>query len=359
MKQKLLEDIDRLSIKNNQETKNKSFIKRILDENNDDLLMVDASCDLSSEKYYLNHKIGVLPLNTKTEKGYYTSLRDEKEFNRLYKVNFFNIRKKMFSISPGVDELKKHILRYIKTCIKNGKKPKSLHIQQADAGKAPGYNQNLAIIQREYLNPNSDFHNEVIKIVGTQKFPLRIYNTSQFFTGQGVIALHTLDLFDNEESKFRNLRQELNNFIPNVKTYIIPKDVSFLRSRSREKGDRSISYFQAFFSKLLGITPIVLYQNGKSKKAEISRNQKKGMAKLLKIINNDLNNSEILSKHLCISYSGDVQKFKKEFQEELNQISFLTSRLKMHMHLSIAGVGAATNVGPDSIFISYSSKYNK
>lgn len=319
----------------------------------DDLLMVDSGCDIPYE-YYKNNKVGVLPLLLKDERSQLVDTRKESKLINKYDNGFFDINKKMKSSSPEINILKGCILNYLKQQVSIGKNPKSLHLQQANSNKIPEYKLNLLKIQQEFMNPKSQFHQDVIKIIGSSMFSIRLYDTKQVFSGQGLVALETLKLLESQTS-MKDVTKNINYLMPKVETYAIPNNISYITKRTREKGDSAINRFQELILKITGVLPIVRMKNGKTNIYSKQRLQSNALNFIIQDIKEKFRKKDEkrYSSYICISYGGDIKCFKKIFKKELSVLDRFAMKNDFKVVFSVASSCAGINVGPKSVFVSY------
>lgn len=319
----------------------------------DHILMVDTGCDLLSVDFFDNGKIGNLPYLLRTDNNDILDSRDQDSMLKLYKSNLFSIKESTISTAPEDSVIKSSILHYLNSVMKDGGKPTTLHIQQADMTRAFAYRAGLISIYKEFMDHDSKFYKDVTKIVATKNFSIKLYDTKQFFTGQALVALETYNLLKRNTCSHPS--ETINKFIPHVETFMLPRDLSYMRKRAREKGEKSINKFKEILSKFTGIIPIIKLKNSKTTIYSKQRFQ----ANALKFIIIDLkqklkaHNGPILSSNVCISYAGDLNNFYSKFKKELAILKIIAIRYNLTVNYSIASSAAGINIGPKSIFISY------
>ncbi len=87
-------------------------------------------------------------------------------------------------------------------------------------------------------------------------FALRVIDTQNLFSAQGITAVEAVRLRDAGEGAPK-IRARLENLALHTHGYLIPRDLYYIRARARKKGDRSVSLVSAALGTALDIKPIL------------------------------------------------------------------------------------------------------
>lgn len=97
-------------------------------------------------------------------------------------------------------------------------------------------------------------HREAAGLSG--RFAMRVVDSRTMFSGQGLLAAHTVHLINQGIGK-NQLREEVDNFTRNIYGCAIPRNLDYIRQRGRSRGDKSVSAVSAFLARHLKITPLL------------------------------------------------------------------------------------------------------
>ena len=97
----------------------------------------------------------------------------------------------------------------------------------------------------------------------TTPFALRVIDTQTLFAGQAITAVEAVRLRDAGEGAPK-IRARLENIAVNTQAYMVPRDLHYLRARTRNRGDRSVSLLAATLGSALDIKPILHCNRGET-----------------------------------------------------------------------------------------------
>lgn len=90
----------------------------------------------------------------------------------------------------------------------------------------------------------------------TAPFALRVIDTQTLFCAQGVLAVEAARLRAAGEGVAK-IRARLEHLALHAHGYLIPRDLYYIRTRARMKGDRSVSLLSAALGTALDIKPVL------------------------------------------------------------------------------------------------------
>lgn len=97
----------------------------------------------------------------------------------------------------------------------------------------------------------------------TAPFTMRVIDTQNVFIGQAILAYEAVRLRDAGENVGR-MRTRLEVLAESLHGYLLPRDLYYLRTRTRAKGDRSVGRLGAMLGSALDVKPLILAWRGTS-----------------------------------------------------------------------------------------------
>jgi DegV family protein with EDD domain len=92
-------------------------------------------------------------------------------------------------------------------------------------------------------------------------FALRVIDSQNLFSAQAILPVEAARLRAAGEEPGR-IRTRLEELASNTYGYLVPRDLYYIRSRARTKGDRSVSLFSAALGTALDIKPVLRAYRG-------------------------------------------------------------------------------------------------
>ncbi|HEX7340563.1 MAG TPA: DegV family protein, partial [Rhodanobacteraceae bacterium] len=208
-------------------------------------LVMDASCDLP-EAFVREHDITVLPIRVDVDGQTFADRRDNAETQRFLDQEL-GARSHAASTEPLEPEavealfLDSLVTRYdgvFCLTITATRSPINANVNKANAGILTHYR-----AAREKAGLSGPFL-------------LRVIDTQSLFTGSAVVVAEAVRLIERDLPSAQ-IREQLTDLSHNAYGYLMPRDLHYLRSRARKKGDRSIGMFGAALGSALDIKPIL------------------------------------------------------------------------------------------------------
>ncbi len=140
-------------------------------------------------------------------------------------------------------------------------------------------------------------------------FALRILDSQTMFAGSAVLAAEAVRLIDTGAHP-NALRTCLEQLIAQVRTFLIADDLSHLRKRGFQKGERGglmdkLRGAALGIGSLLEVKPVISLQQGEDKPVALAPSFAKAAEKLLTHAAARVLANELLAPQLCLSYAGD------------------------------------------------------
>lgn len=173
-------------------------------------------------------------------------------------------------------------------------------------------------------------------------FTLRTTDSGTMFTGQGLMALNALHLIQRR-TNHRDLINQCKEFTRHIQSYSAPADLHYMRERTRQKGDRSISWLSANLGKALNISPIVYGgQNTTESVAKV-----KGHTNAInRIVEHAIESIEmgLQTPFVSVAYAGDLNDLND--LEKFTQLKQVAKKKNVRVATSVATLSTMINLGP-------------
>ncbi|MBU2862702.1 DegV family protein [Reinekea marina] len=295
-------------------------------------LIVDSACDLP--KALIEKKnVQLLPATIIYDKNILQDFRDPEQTISMYESAILN--KDHDSESQPTST--KDITRILEQTIANGHT--DLVIQTVNRVRSPTYEnavESATLLSKRYASQNVS---------------IRVQDSRTVFTGQAVLAAHTLALIDKGIGGTK-LRRIIDSLSSNVHAYQVPADVFYLRERSRKKGDNSISWLGAKVGSLLNISPIVLALDDKTFPVTKIRGFNNAANKLLAHTLEKVEQG-LLSPFVCISYAGDPKELHK--LAGFNELKLAIKARKYQLITTPMSLSGGVNLGPGTLSVGFAT----
>lgn len=177
---------------------------------------------------------------------------------------------------------------------------------------------------------------------------MRACDSLALFTGYGVQAMTLLDEIDAQaETTLSDLLAMQARLREQTYTYMVPGDVSYILKRAKAKGEKSVGMIAGLAAKTLSITPVIRGHMGQTEPIARKRGADNAREQAIELASKFLDRKLVLSKHICFSYSGDLNEVSKmpSFQSLLAQAKLQG----IQVHLGLMSATGAVNVEPNSL----------
>lgn len=173
-------------------------------------------------------------------------------------------------------------------------------------------------------------------------------DSQAFFAGYGAQVMDLLDLL-NKGAGIGDLIARQRQTAPQTYAYLAPREVSYILQRASLKGDKSVSPLAAFAARTLSITPILCGHMGQTEPVGRKLGKQKAREALVEMARRMINNALLVSKHLCFSYSGDLDEI--ESMPSFGQLLALAKNKGVQVHLTNMSMTGSVNVGPGALVV--------
>ena len=139
-------------------------------------------------------------------------------------------------------------------------------------------------------------------------FALRVVDTQSLFAGQAVTAVEAVRMIEAGEGVAK-IRARLDNLAINTHAYMVPRDLMYLRSRAKTKGDKSVSLFSATLGSALDIKPVLYCNRGETKPVAKIRGFDTAVRRLFAFASERVT-AGLMTPTLCMSYGGELEEMR-------------------------------------------------
>jgi DegV family protein with EDD domain len=134
------------------------------------------------------------------------------------------------------------------------------------------------------------------------------YDSQNLITGYGVLVLEMLRTLDYSGSQ-AGIRARLESIIPRAYTYLAPRDLEFILTRGRARGDQSVGLFSAAAARFLNVLPVLMGHRGDTAAVAKLRGYEQGRDYVLRLARRELQRG-LLAPYIAVSFSGDTDEVR-------------------------------------------------
>lgn len=139
-------------------------------------------------------------------------------------------------------------------------------------------------------------------------FALRVIDSQSLFAGQGVTAVEAIRMIAAGEGVAK-IRARLENLAINTHAYMVPRDLLYLRSRAKTKGDKSVGLLSATIGTAMDIKPVLYCNRGETRPVAKIRGFDAAVRKLL-AFGVERVRAGLMTPTMCLSYGGDLEEMR-------------------------------------------------
>jgi DegV family protein with EDD domain len=139
-------------------------------------------------------------------------------------------------------------------------------------------------------------------------FLMRVVDTRNIFAGSGPAIAETVRMIQAGKSP-AEVRERAAHVADCSYGYMLPRDLNYLRSRARSKGDRSVSFLSSMLGTALDIKPILRAHRGETGPVGKVRGFEHGAQVLFEYAAKRVH-AGLLVPSLSLSYGGDLDDMR-------------------------------------------------
>ena len=264
-------------------------------------LVVDSACDLPLS-FLREHDVEIMPIALRFGNDRYVDQRDPDATVQFYRQLIPEHGLRAESEPFTVDEisdlfLERVVTRYdrvLVVAIASSRSEIFNNATRASLAILKGYRQRRQAVGLE------------------GNFMLRVLDSGQLFTGEGVLVWELLRWLQSQsEPHFDALQRHAEEFKQNVYAYAVPQDLFYLRARARQRGDRSVGWFQFQMGSMLDIKPIVEAHRGDTHPIGKVRHFETAVDQVMTRAIERIEGKRLLSPVIVMSYAGKTSELRK------------------------------------------------
>jgi DegV family protein with EDD domain len=139
-------------------------------------------------------------------------------------------------------------------------------------------------------------------------FLMRVVDTRNIFAGSAPVVAETVRMIQAGKSP-AEVRERAAHIADCSYGYMLPRDLNYLRSRARSKGDRSVSFLSSMLGTALDIKPILRAHRGETGPVGKVRGFEHGAEVLFDYATKRVQ-AGLLVPSLSLSYGGDLDEMR-------------------------------------------------
>lgn len=305
-------------------------------------IVVDATCDLP-RSFLDQHGVEIMPINLRAGTISIKDTRDPEKTSEVYRRYLGQKNIEIGTAPMSVNAIRdwfldQLVLKYDRVLVITGSSTRSdtfKHAQDASFKILSEY-------KERRKNAGLD-----------EQFNLRVVDSKTLFTGLGVVVHEALRALKGpEEVLFDKLRQHVENFAPQVRAYLVPQDLYYVRTRASQKGEKSVGWLSYQMGSMLDVKPVLEAYRGETTVVAKVRGFDSAVQKLFQMAIEAIETG-LLAKVMCMSYGGNPEEVKAlpgydEFIKcaQANRVETL---------LSVMSATAGVHVGPGAFSLAYAA----
>lgn len=260
-------------------------------------LVVDSACDLPLE-YLQQHDIHLLPITVRIGEAVLADHRDEQATLHFLNTHLgergFEAETTPFTVQQVRD-------LFVSQLAIDYDYVFCMTITRTRSPVYDNANQASFAILNDYKPVRSAAGNNT-------PFALRVIDTQNLFAAQGILPVEATRLRDAGEGAPK-IRARLENLALHTHGYLIPRDLNYMRQRTRIRGDRSVSFLSATLGTALDIKPVLHCNRGETGPVAKIKGYDAAAQKLFDYCGKRVRDG-LMTPTLCLSYGGELEEMR-------------------------------------------------
>ncbi|HEY4293844.1 DegV family protein [Luteibacter sp.] len=183
-------------------------------------------------------------------------------------------------------------------------------------------------------------------------FLMRVVDTRNIFAGSGPAIAETVRMIQAGRSP-AEVRERAAQIADCSYGYMLPRDLNYLRSRARSKGDRSVSFLSSMLGTALDIKPILRAHRGETGPVGKIRGFEQGSLALFEYASKRVQ-AGLLVPSLSLSYGGDLDEMRN--LPGYNALVRTCEDAGVQVLESPMGITGMVNVGEGAMTLGFASE---
>lgn len=308
-------------------------------------IVVDSPCDLP-DSYLRAHQISILPTTVRMGSAMMADYRDPLATLQFVHAHLAERGWEAESSPFSVEQIRELFLQKLVIdydfvfCLTITKTRSQIFDNAQQASFA---------ILNEYKAPRAAAGN-------TSPFSLRVIDTQNLFAAQGILAVEAVRLRDAGEGAPK-IRARLENLALYTQGFLIPRDLNYMRERTRVRGDRSVSFFAAKLGTAFDIKPILHCNRGETGPVGKVKGFDHAAQKLFEHAASRVEQRELMTPTMCVSYGGALEELHAlPGYQSLRQACGANN---IEMFETVMSLTSMVNVGREGLALGYAADTGK
>ena len=188
----------------------------------------------------------------------------------------------------------------------------------------------------------------------TTPFALRVIDTQNLFSAQGITAVEAVRLRAAGEGAPK-IRARLENLALYTHGYLVPRDLYYLRNRARTKGDRSVSLISAALGSALDIKPVLHCNRGQTAPVAKIKGFEPAAAKLFEFTVARIHDG-LMTPTVCLCYGGDLDEMRA--LPGYDALRATCAENNIEVFESVMSLTGMVNVGKGALVVGFAAEGN-
>ena len=304
-------------------------------------LVVDSACDLPLE-YLKQHDVTVLPITVRIGEAVLADHRDEEATLEFLHAHVAERGAEAETMPFTVQQIRDLFLQSLVIdydyvfcmTITRSRSPIFDNAQQAS----------FAIL--------NDYKSVRAAAGNTTPFALRVIDTQNLFSAQGITAVEAVRLRDAGEGAPK-IRARLENLALHTQGYLVPRDLYYLRARARKKNDRSVSLLSAALGSALDIKPVLHCNRGETAPAAKIKGFEPAVERLFDFTIKRIR-AGLMTPTVCLSYGGELEEMRA--LPGYTRLKDACAEHNIELFESVMSLTGMVNVGKGALVVGFAAE---
>lgn len=190
----------------------------------------------------------------------------------------------------------------------------------------------------------------------TAPFALRVIDTQNLFAAQGIAAVEAVRLRDAGEGTAK-IRARLEHLALHTQGFLIPRDLNYMRERTRVRGDRSVSFLAAKLGTAFDIKPILHCNRGETGPVGKVKSFDTAAQKLFEHAVRRVERNELMTPTVCLSFGGEIAELQALPGYDALRHACAANRVELFE--SVMSLTSMVNIGKGGLALGYAAETDR
>lgn len=186
-------------------------------------------------------------------------------------------------------------------------------------------------------------------------FALRVIDTQNLFSAQGILPVEAVRLRAAGEGAAK-IRARLEHLAMHTHGYLIPRDLYYIRTRARMKGDRSVSLFSAALGTALDIKPVLHGYRGETGPVAKIKGFEPAAQKMFEFAGRRVQ-AGLMTPTLTLCYGGELDEMR--ILPGYAQLREICAEHNVEVFESVMSLTGMVNVGKGAVVVGFAAEAHR